>query len=125
MAYGAGNHELVGQYVKIGCLLYLLLEIPLAAIVGSQMGKIVLLMGFDESVVALSESFVWLQLAINLVGGVSEALLGLLKVSERETFAGVLYCLTSVTYVGLMWYLTAAGANLMVLGYAMLASEMA
>jgi len=123
MAYGAGNYELVGKYVKTGCVLFILLEIPLALIVGSQMGQILLLMGFDQSVAGLSESFVWIQVAINLIGGVSGAFLELLEVAERETFSSVMYCVSSVLYVGMMWGLTSRGADLMMLGYSLLASE--
>jgi hypothetical protein len=125
MAYGAGNYELVGKYVKTGCVLFILLEIPLALIVGSQMGQILLLMGFDQSVAGLSESFVWIQVAINLIGGVSGAYLELLEISGREIFASVMYCLSSVVHIGLMWGLTSRGADLMMLGYGLLANEVA
>jgi hypothetical protein len=71
MAYGAENYELVGQYVQTACISYVLCEIPFAFIWGATIGDVILLMGFSESVAALAEEYVYLQIAMNMIDGVA------------------------------------------------------
>lgn len=71
MAYGANNHALVGQYVQTACIGYILCEIPAIFVWGAAIGPILKLMNFSEEVVFLAESYVYVQVAINMVEGLN------------------------------------------------------
>ena len=97
MAYGAQNYDLAGQYVQIACISYVLCEIPVGITWVATMSKILLLMGFDDSVAMLGQDFVWVRILINIMTGVNECLLDFLAAVEYAAFANVMYC---VGYVG-------------------------
>jgi len=124
MAYGAENYELLGQYVQTSCIGYLLGEIPFAFIWGMTIGKIMLLMGFSEDVAVLSQDFVFIRVAINMVMGVNEAVLDFLEVVEKEKYANVMYCLQYVFQLGLVALFTVKlEADLIVLGLVILTNQ--
>lgn len=121
MAYGAGNYELAGQYVQSACICFTLCEIPMALLWGCTIGKILLLMGFGESVAASSQSFVWVCAAINIMKGLNSCMVSFLGVIEREKYANVMYCISAFFRVGLVaLFATKTDATLVVLGLVIL-----
>ena len=106
MAYGAGNYVLVGQYVKTSYLIYVVCELPLSIAVGWYIGPILEALGLGESVANLAISFVWFQVWMNIVGGLQDAVMGLLEVAEHELFASCMYCVDRITDLGLVWCFT-------------------
>ena len=92
MACGAQNYDLTGQYVQIACISYVLCEIPVGCIWVATMSKILLLMGFDDSVAMLGQDFVWVRILINIMTGVNQCLLDFLAAVEYAAFANVMYC---------------------------------
>lgn len=124
MAYGAGNFELAGQYVQNACIGYVLCEIPMAFVWGFSIGHIMLLMGFDESIAELSQSFVWVKVAINMMEGLNECVMDFLEVIEKEAYANVMFCLSSGTQVGLAaLFAIYMEANLVILGLVLLVNQ--
>ena len=71
MAYGAENYKLVGQYVQTSCIGFVLCEIPFAFIWGATIDKILILMGFEESVVMLAKDYVLVAVANNMMMGIN------------------------------------------------------
>ena len=121
MAYGAANYKLAGQYVQAGGVLYVLSEIPISVLWRVTIGKIILLMGFDESVAALAEEYVLVQVAIYMMTGMIECLHAFLHVIEREKFANSLYVVSSFIRVALVsLFAFKFEASLVVLGVVML-----
>ena len=102
MAYGAENYKLAGQYVQAGGVLYVFCEIPMVFVWRVAIGKILLLMGFDELVTALAEGYVFVQIVINMMIGMNESLHAFLQVIEREKFANFVYVVSSIVRVGLV-----------------------
>jgi MATE family multidrug resistance protein len=102
MAYGAENYKLAGQYVQAGGVLYVLSEIPTSVFWRVTIGKIILLMGFDESVAALAEEYVLVQVGIYIMTGMIECLHAFLHVIEREKFANFVYVVSSFVRVALV-----------------------
>lgn len=70
MAYGAGHYDLVGQYAQVGVLGYVLCELPFCFLWGFSMKNIVLLMGFGDDVAEYAQDYVWLAVAMNILGGI-------------------------------------------------------
>lgn len=69
-AYGAAKYEVLGQYVQTSCIAYVLGEIPFAFIWGMTISDILRLMGFEEPVAVLAQDFVYIAVAIDIVGGI-------------------------------------------------------
>ena len=63
MAYGAGNHELAGQYVQPLCLCYVFSVIPTLFFWEATLGRIMLLFGIDEAVANMAQGFVKVHMA--------------------------------------------------------------
>ena len=63
MAYGAGNHELAGQYVQPLCLCYVFSVIPTLFFWEATLGRIMLLFGIDEAVTNMAQGFVKVHMA--------------------------------------------------------------
>ncbi|KAL3812062.1 hypothetical protein ACHAXA_010034 [Cyclostephanos tholiformis] len=100
MAYGAGNHDLAGKYVQIACISYVLCEIPMAFIWIATMGKVLLLLGFDDSVAMLGHDFVWIRLLINTMTGVNMCLLNFLAAIEHDKFTNIILSFDSIAKAG-------------------------
>jgi MATE family multidrug resistance protein len=124
MAYGAENHELAGMYVQAGCVLYIICEIPMVFIWRVAIGKILLLMGFDDIVVALAEEYVVVQVLIHIVMGMGESLRAFLQVIEREKFANLLFVVSNIVGVGLVaLFAVQLEASLVALGLVILTNN--
>eukprot|EP00579_Thalassiosira_antarctica_P001896 CAMPEP_0201871326 /NCGR_PEP_ID=MMETSP0902-20130614/4272_1 /ASSEMBLY_ACC=CAM_ASM_000551 /TAXON_ID=420261 /ORGANISM="Thalassiosira antarctica, Strain CCMP982" /LENGTH=750 /DNA_ID=CAMNT_0048397275 /DNA_START=148 /DNA_END=2400 /DNA_ORIENTATION=+ len=124
MAYGAENYELLGQYVQTSCIGYVLCEIPFAFIWGMTIGNIILLMGFEEPIAVLAQDFVFVRVAINMMTGLNEAVLDFLEVVEKEKYATVMYCLSSLCQLGLVaLFAIKMDASLVDLGLVMLTNQ--
>ncbi|KAL3785641.1 hypothetical protein ACHAW5_007642 [Stephanodiscus triporus] len=90
MAHGAENHELAGKYVQTACISYVLCEIPMGVIWIATMSKILLLLGFDDSVAMLGQDFVWVRVLINIMTGVDQCIIDFLAAVEYEVFANII-----------------------------------
>jgi Na+-driven multidrug efflux pump len=124
MVYGAENYELVGQYAQAGCVAYVLAEIPMIFFWGFAIEKILALMQFSDHVIALADSYVWVVVVRNILSGVNEANLNLLEVVEREKYANIMYCISSLVHVGLVALFTfTVPCDLIMLGLLMLSVE--
>jgi hypothetical protein len=86
MAYGAENYKLAYHYVQVDGVLYVLCEIPMIFVWRFAIGKILLLTGFDESVAALAEENVLVEVAIDMMMGMNESLHAFLQEIERENY---------------------------------------
>ncbi|KAL7433750.1 hypothetical protein ACHAXH_002645 [Discostella pseudostelligera] len=124
MAYGAENYELAGQYVQSACICFTLCELPMALLWGSTIGKILLLMGFGESVADSASSFVWVCAAIRIMKGLNDCIVSFLGVIEREKYANIMFCISSFSRVGFVaLFATKADASLVVLGLVILVDQ--
>jgi Na+-driven multidrug efflux pump len=102
MSYGARNYKLTGQYVQISFIAYLLCEIPVAIIWSLCMGKIILLLGFDESVAFIGQNYVWVGLLVNVLANLNKGAIEFLSLVEKEAFANLTYCISCFVGVGLV-----------------------
>jgi len=124
MAYGAGNPELVGRYVRAAALGYALCELPFALVWASTIGRIVVLLGFDETAAVMAEDYVWIAIASNILGGFDEAFFDFLEVVERERYANVMYCIGCAIEVPLVaFFAIKMDADLTVLGLLILTCD--
>ena len=121
MAYGAENYDLVGQYAQAGCTAYMLTELPMIFFWGSAIENILALVQFGDHVITLTDSYVWVWVVGNIILGVNEANLDLLKVVDREQYVNVLNCVSSLVHVGLAaLFVFTVKCNLVMLGLLML-----
>ena len=102
MACGAENYNLAGQYARTSCVYFILCTAPTAFFWWTMIGKIMLLMGFEESVVNLAQDFVVIHVANDALAGLNSGAQKFLAVIERETYSNVVYCLVDVVDVGLV-----------------------
>eukprot|EP00578_Thalassiosira_sp_NH16_P009081 CAMPEP_0181115382 /NCGR_PEP_ID=MMETSP1071-20121207/21402_1 /TAXON_ID=35127 /ORGANISM="Thalassiosira sp., Strain NH16" /LENGTH=743 /DNA_ID=CAMNT_0023199585 /DNA_START=430 /DNA_END=2661 /DNA_ORIENTATION=- len=124
MAFGAENYELAGQYVQTACVGYALGEIPMAFVWGFSIRNIILLMGFPDSVADLSQEFVWVKVASNMMEGLNECVLDFLEVIEKEAYANAIYCLSSMVEVCLvLLFVSKFDATLVIVGLVGLVNE--
>jgi len=102
MAFGAGNYELVGQYVQISMIGYTLCQIPMGLIFGATIDKIILLMGFSQEIADLAKEFVWVAVAIDIMDGIGEAYGDFLEVVDKESYANIMDSLSTLVDVGMV-----------------------
>jgi MATE family multidrug resistance protein len=102
MAYGAKKYELLGQYLKISCIAYTLCEVPMAIIWYCSIGKILLLLGFDESVASIGQDYVWVAMSIQIMTSLNMGLMEFLAVIEKEHYANIMYCTSCFLGVGMV-----------------------
>mmetsp|Transcript_34971 Transcript_34971/g.64738 ORF Transcript_34971/g.64738 Transcript_34971/m.64738 type:complete len:730 (-) Transcript_34971:83-2272(-) len=96
MAYGAENYEMVGRYVQTACTIFVLCEIPMTFFWGEYIGKVILWMGFEESVADLAHTYVLISMVAGIIGGLHQAFMDFLEVVEHEAFANALYCVSAL-----------------------------
>jgi len=94
MAYGARNYKLTGHYLQISFVAYILCEIPMAFVWIYFMGKILLLMGFEESVAIIGHYYVWVAVLINIMTKLNMGVMKFLEVIERATYTSIMYCIS-------------------------------
>jgi len=126
MAYEAGNYELAGQYLQGSIIIYVICEIPMILIWGNVTDKLVLLLGFDESVSALASSFVWVYMPIIIMAGINEAFLDFLDVVDRAVYANIMYCISSIVKMCIVAFFVIkmnASLSLNYIGHLMLAFQ--
>ena len=124
MAYGAGNYKLTGRYVQISCVFYTLCEIPMGFLWFQYMGKILLLMGFDESVAMIGQNYVWVAMLITIVSTLNSGVMKFLEVIEKPVYANFMYCSSCVLCVALVApFAIMMHASLEGLGLVMLLNE--
>jgi len=102
MAYGAKKYELLGQYLKISCIAYTSCEVPMAIIWYCSIGKILLLLGFDESVASMGQDYVWVAMSIQIMTSLNMGLMEFLAVIEKEQYANIMYCTSCFLGVGMV-----------------------
>ena len=101
MAYGAGNYELTGRYVRTSCLCYVLSVIPTLFFWEGTLGRIMRLLGFDEGVSNLAHGIALVHMAYDAVDGLSTGVEKFLAVIEREAYSNAVSCLRCVAGVAL------------------------
>ena len=102
MAYGAKKYDLLGQYLKISCIAYTICEIPMAIIWYCSIGKILLLLGFDESVSSIGQDYVWVAMLMQIMTSLNMGLMEFLAVIEMEQYANIMYCTSCFLGVGMV-----------------------
>lgn len=123
MAYGAKNYVLTGKYVQIACIIYILCELPMAVIWYYSIEKILLLIGFDEAIAAIAQKYVLVTLFTNIIIGLNHCVLSFLDLIEKEVFANIMYCISFVIRVGLVFLSAKSGANLLTIGIVMMSNH--
>ena len=123
MAYGAKNYVLTGKYVQIACILYILCELPMAVVWYYSIEKILLLIGFDETIAAIAQKYVLVTLFTNIIIGLNHCLLSFLDLIEKEVFANIMYCISFVIRVGLVLLSAKSGASLLIIGIVMMSNH--
>lgn len=124
MAYGAKNYILTGKYVQIACLLYIVCELPMAVVWYYSIEKILLLIGFDETIAAMAQTYVLVTLFTNIIIGLNHCVLSFLDLIEKEVFANITYCVSLVVRVGLVLVSAKSGANLLTIGIVMMSNHL-
>jgi len=124
MAYGAGNYKLTGRYVQISCVFYTLCEIPMGFLWFQYMGKILLLMGFEESVAIIGQNYVWVAMLITIMSTLNSGVMEFLEVIEKPAYANFMYCSSCFLCVALVApFAIMMHASLVGLGLVMLLNE--
>ena len=109
MAYGAGNCELTGRYVRTSCMCYVLSVIPTLLLWEGTLGRIMRLLGFDGKVSNLAHGIVLVHMAHDAVDGLSTGVEKFLAVIEREAYSNAVSCLRCVASVALLALTLARG----------------
>ncbi|KAL3822506.1 hypothetical protein ACHAXA_001971 [Cyclostephanos tholiformis] len=102
MAFGAENYDLTGQYARASSVCYILCTIPTGFFWYTIMDKIMLLMGFEDSVANMARDLVFVYVAYDALDGLNSGAQKFLAVIERETYSNVVYCLEQVADVALV-----------------------
>jgi len=124
MAYGAGNYKLTARYLQISCVFYTLCEIPMGFVWFHYMGKILLLMGFDESVAIIGQKYVWVSMLITIMSTLNTGVMEFLEVIEKPAYANFMYCSSCFLCVALVApFAILMHASLVGLGLVMLLNE--
>ena len=121
MAYGAENHPLVGQYLQLSCLFYVLCQIPFVVMWSFVMDDIMLLLGYDQDVANIAQKFAWTFVAVEVMRGINVAYYDFLELIEREAYANVINCMEEVFDLGFVTLLAmTTEATLPAIGLVML-----
>jgi hypothetical protein len=89
-AYGAGNNVLVGQYVQLCSIAYVLFQVPFIFMWSFATFDIMIWMGFDEHVAQMAQTYGRLVVWRDTVLGVSEVYYNLFEVVEKEYAVAIL-----------------------------------
>ncbi|KAL3784819.1 hypothetical protein HJC23_013859 [Cyclotella cryptica] len=124
MAQGAENYELVGKYLQIAILTYVICEVPMAFIWGFSMHNIILLFGFDENTANISKGYVWVFMADRIMFGILQAFIDFLGLIDRERLGMVFSCSCDLSKVALVAIVLKANEDttLTIVGLTMLAN---
>ena len=98
-AYGAGNHNLAGQYVQICTLLFSALMIPNIVLWTFFVDDVILLFGFHEDLAQIGFEYARIYLFHQWLIGLQLAYSGLLNVIGYENFATTMAAVEGVTAV--------------------------
>lgn len=86
-ALGRRNHKLVGQYVQLSMVLYVLCYIPFIVLWWIYMPSIMLWLGFDQETADIGQEYTRVYLFLELLDGVDESIHGLLDVVDLESYS--------------------------------------
>ena len=126
MAFGARNYELGGKYAQIACVAFVLCEIPMAFVWGFSIAPILRLMGFPEEVATLAATYIWVQVAVNMMKGLNEGVLDFLEIIEHEQYSNIMFCIVAFVQLGLVAAVAiTTDTSLVMLGLVMLAVQAA
>lgn len=109
-ADGAGNDLLVGRYLQLGMLFYIILSIPSLVIWSILTEKTIVWFGFDPETAEIGQGYAFPFLAMAFFDGVSDCLHQFLDITDHEKYS---------TVVGILSYAlqTIALVVMAVLGY--------
>lgn len=86
-ARGAKNYTLVGRYLQLGIILYLIAYIPTAAIWSIYTKDAVLWFGFDQETAAIARKYAYPFIVEDAIAGISGALEEFLITTDHVRFA--------------------------------------
>ena len=86
-ALGRRNNKLVGQYVQLSMVLYVLCYIPFVVLWWIYMPSIMLWLGFDQETADIGQEYTQVYLFLELLDGVDESIHGLLDVIDLESYS--------------------------------------
>jgi len=89
-AYGAGNNKLVGQYVQLCTVFYVVLMIPFVFMWSFATYDIMIWMGFDAIVAQLAQDYGRIVVCRDVLEGVSDTLDGFLEIVGKEVPVAVI-----------------------------------
>jgi MatE len=86
-ARGHHNLKLVGQYVQLSAIFYVVCYIPFIILWWIFMPSILMWLGFDEETALIGQEYSQVYLFLELLDGVDEAIHGLLDVIDLESYS--------------------------------------
>ena len=117
-ALGRHNHKLVGQYVQLSMLLYVICYIPFIILWWIYMPAIMLWLGFDQDTADIGQEYSRVYLFLELLDGVDESIHGLLDVIDLESYSTLIGVSHEfVTFLDILLVTLFAKPSLLVVGY--------
>jgi multidrug resistance protein, MATE family len=86
-ALGRHNYKLVGQYVQLSMIFYVIAYIPFIIIWWKFMPSLLLTLGFDAETAEIGKEYTKVYLFLELIDGVDEAIHALLDVTDLESYS--------------------------------------
>jgi Na+-driven multidrug efflux pump len=119
-AHGAKNNLLVGRYMQIGIIFYILGSLPGVLIWSFLTDETVLWFGFDEETASLAQGYAFPYLAIELFSGIDGCLHEFLDITDHEKYSTVVQILHfALQTIAVIVLATAGGTkDLMLIGTA-------
>jgi len=87
---GSGNRKLTGQYVQLSICLYVLFDIPVIVFWSFVISDALRVLGFDDDVAEIGQSFAFPYLFSKMLGGVQDCIHGLLDTIDLEMVSTLL-----------------------------------
>jgi len=116
-ALGRGNRKLVGQYVQLSMVLYVICYLPFVVLWWIYMSDLILWLGFDQDTAMIGQEYTRIYLFLELLDGVDESIHGLLDVIDLESYSTLIGVSHEfVTFLDILLVTIMAKPSLMVVG---------
>jgi hypothetical protein len=113
-ADGSGNDLLVGIYLQIGIIFYVIFQIPGFILWSFYMYDAVIWFGFDEETAVITQNYSYSILLYVMVEGINECLLGFFDVVDHEKYATIFSVIRAFIQLGSIISIAASGVTDMV-----------
>ena len=113
-ADGADNEILVGRYLQIGIIFYIVFQLPGLILWSFYMHNTILWFGLDEEVAAIAQNYTYSILLYGVVEGVNECLLEFLDVVDHEKYSTIFSVISACIHAGTLIAIAASGISNMV-----------